>query len=182
MHHHRSTSYTPPSPTSPPPTSVPDLVFRVHRPGAQTRYSFGTGFRSKNQTTILNQLANLSQFALAHLLGQTNISSPLISVYDNQAHAEYIAQRYAQMYNEETLVVTIDTKYFARGPVFRAADLLAGRDENSALSEWEELLHRGEYLIMYKIPPQAVRVEVKVGWVGNSKRDSAGSVGVVGSR
>ena len=55
---------------------------------------------------------------------QTNISSPFISVYDNLAHAEKVARHWAETWGEEVLLVSVDTRHFARGPVFRAADLL----------------------------------------------------------
>jgi hypothetical protein len=99
-------------------------VYRIHRPSAQTRYSFSTGFSAKNHTTILNYTSALSRFGLAHLNQQTNISSPFISVYDNLAHAEQVAKHWADKWGEEVLVVSVDTRHFARGPVFRAADLL----------------------------------------------------------
>ncbi|KAH7122227.1 hypothetical protein B0J11DRAFT_463794, partial [Dendryphion nanum] len=148
-------------PASHVPESIPTTVYRVHRPSAQTKYSFASGFRSKNQTTILNQLSMLNNFALAHLHGQTNISSPFISVYDDQAHAERMAIYLSNKFGEEMTVVAVDTRHFARGPVFRAADLLGGKDVEMAATDSE--IHRGEYLIMYKIPPQAIRTETAVG-------------------
>jgi hypothetical protein len=56
---HSVTLLSPASPTSPSQVHIPRYVYRVHRPSAQTRYSFGEGFRSKNQTTIVHQLAIL---------------------------------------------------------------------------------------------------------------------------
>lgn len=99
-------------------------MYRVQRTIAQTRYSFSTGFTAKNQTTILNYTSALSRFGLAHLNRQTNISSPFISVYDDLSHAENVAKYLAETFSEEVLVVSVDTRHFARGPVFRAADLL----------------------------------------------------------
>ena len=99
-------------------------MYRIHRTSAQTRYSFSTGFSAKNHTTILNYTSALSRFGLAHLNQQTNISSPFISVYDNLAHAEKVARHWAETWGEEVLLVSVDTRHFARGPVFRAADLL----------------------------------------------------------
>lgn len=152
---------------------VPPFVYRVHRPSAQTRYSFGEGFRSKNQTTIVNYTSILSTFSLAHLHGATNISSPFISAYDNLSQAMRIAEYYSQKYDEETWVVKIDTRHLARGPVFRADAILAdeGKEE---LTGWDAELHRGEYLIMYRIPPQAIVDETPVG-----RKDAArwGAVG-----
>jgi hypothetical protein len=113
-----------PPPPSTPPTTIPPIVYRIHRLNAQTRYSFATGFSAKNQTTILNYTSALSRFGLAHLYQQTNISSPFISVYDNLQHAEDVAKHWAEKWGEEVLVVSVDTRHFARGPVFRAADLL----------------------------------------------------------
>lgn len=120
----RTTRNTPTPPPATAPTAVPPLVYRVHRASAQTRYSFATGFSAKNQTTILNYRSALSRFGLAHLHQQTNISSPFVSVYDDLAHAQRVAAHWAEMYGEEVWVVTVDTRHFARGPVFRAADLL----------------------------------------------------------
>ena len=86
-----------------------------------------------------------------HLNQQTNISSPFISVYDNLAHAEAVAKHFGERYGEDTWVVTVDPAHFARGPVFRAMDILkdsaGGKDANA---EW---LHYGEYLVMYRIRP-----------------------------
>jgi hypothetical protein len=157
------------------PTSIPAYVYRVHRPGAQTRYSFGEGFRAKNQTTIVNYTSGLRRFAMAHLSGATNISSPLISVYDNQAQAERIAHHLSQKNGQETLVVKIDTRHFARGPVFRAADFL--KEVEAEMSPGERELHRGEYLIMYKIPPQAIVVETPVGREYGARRMAVGVIG-----
>ncbi|KAF2023910.1 hypothetical protein EK21DRAFT_118324 [Setomelanomma holmii] len=157
----------PPSPTSAP-TAIPPLVYRVHHTSAQTRYAFSTGFSAKNQTTILNYTSALSRFGLAHLHQQTNISSPFISVYDNLAHAEAVARRFAAKYGEDTLVVTVDTAHLARGPVFRAADLLkdgggaSNGDGKGREKGGEEWLHWGEYLVMYRIPAQAVRDQTPV--------------------
>ncbi|KAA8619189.1 hypothetical protein PtrSN002B_006240 [Pyrenophora tritici-repentis] len=143
-------------PPSPSPTSIPALVYRVHRPSSQTRYTPTTGFSAKNHTTILNHTSCLSRFSLAHLNQQTNISSPFISVYDNRAHADAVANYFARSYGEDTCVVTVDTRHLARGPVFRAKDLL--KEGMGGTDEW---LHWGEYLVMYRIPPQAIREEVK---------------------
>jgi hypothetical protein len=120
----------------------------VHHPSAQTRYNFSTGFSAKNQTTILNYLSALSRFGL-------------ISVYDSLAHAEKVARHFAAKYGEDTRVVTLDTSYLARGPVFRAADLLKD-DEGGKGKDADEWLHWGEYLVMYRVPAQAVRVETEI--------------------
>ncbi|KAF1350446.1 hypothetical protein EJ07DRAFT_159586 [Lizonia empirigonia] len=166
-----ATNLHPPSPSAP--TAIPALVYRVHRASAQTRYSFATGFSAKNQTTILNYTSALSRFGLAHLHQQTNISSPFVSVYDDLAHAQRVAAHWADMYGEEVWVVTVDTRHFARGPVFRAADLLKDDDANKA-DEW---LHWGEYLVMYRVPAQAVRDQTPV---GRGKVQTWRAVGVIG--
>ncbi|CAE7023341.1 hypothetical protein PTT_18996 [Pyrenophora teres f. teres 0-1] len=169
-----TTSLSPPP--SPSPTSIPALVYRVHRPTSQTRYTPTTGFSAKNHTTILNYTSCLSRFSLAHLNQQTNISSPFISVYDNRAHADAVAKHFARSYGEETCVVTVDTRHLARGPVFRAKDLL--KEGMGGTDEW---LHWGEYLVMYRIPPQAIREEVKVGGSGGLGWEGVGvGSGVVG--
>ncbi|KAG9205208.1 hypothetical protein G6514_008785 [Epicoccum nigrum] len=162
----------PPQTPSPPPT-IPSLVYRIHRPSAQTRYSFSTGFSAKNHTTILNYTSALSRFGLAHLNQQTNISSPFISVYDNLAHAEQVAKHWADKWGEEVLVVSVDTRHFARGPVFRAADLL----KDAATGKADEWLHWGEYLVMYRIPAQAIRDQTPV---GRPKKEAWRAVGVIG--
>jgi hypothetical protein len=148
----------------------------VHHPSAQTRYNFSTGFSAKNQTTILNYLSALSRFGLAHLHQQTNISSPFISVYDSLAHAEKVARYFAAKYGEDTRVVTLDTSYLARGPVFRAADLLKD-DEGGKGKDNDEWLHWGEYLVMYRVPAQAVRVETEI---ARAAEQSWKVVGVIG--
>lgn len=154
-----------------PPTSIPSLVYRVHRTSAQTRYAFSTGFSAKNQTTIVNYTSALSRFGLAHLNHQTNISSPFISVYDDLAHAEAVAKHFADKYKEDTLVVTVDTRHLARGPVFRAADLL---EKESGEESW---LHYGEYLVMYRIPAQAIRDQTPVARGGDQKWRAPGAIG-----
>ncbi|KZM21519.1 uncharacterized protein EKO05_0006254 [Ascochyta rabiei] len=161
----------PPSPT--PPTVIPALVYRVHRTSAQTRYSFATGFSAKNQTTILNYTSALSRFGLAHLHQQTNISSPFVSVYDDLAHAHNVAQHWADVYGEETWVVSVDTRHFARGPVFRAADLL----KDASVDHGDAWLHWGEYLVMYRVPAQAIRDQTPV---GRGKAQAWRAVGVIG--
>jgi hypothetical protein len=135
------------------------------------------GFRSKNQTTIVNQTSILCTFGIGHLSGATNISSPLISVYDSYEQAEKIALYFATKYEEETWVVKIDTRHLARGPVFRAADLLAEKEAAGELTEVDRELHKGEYLIMYKIPPQAVRDETRIGVAGQQRWRAVGAVG-----
>lgn len=152
------------------PKSIPPFVYRVHRNRAQTQYDFSTGFRAKNQTTIVNYNTVLSRFGLAHLNQQTNISSPFISVYINQSHAEEVARYFATMYDEDTWVVTIDTKHLSRGPVFWAKNILEGQDV-SPLEAW---LHEGEYLCLYRISPQAIRDQTPV-----VRRESR-SCGVIG--
>ncbi|KAJ4381404.1 hypothetical protein N0V86_003755 [Didymella sp. IMI 355093] len=142
----------PPTPSSPP-TNIPPIVYRVHRLNAQTRYSFAAGFSAKNQTTILNYTSALSRFGLAHLCQQTNISSPFISVYDNLQHAENVAQHWAEKWGEEVLVVS-----------------------NASASEADEWLHWGEYLIMYRIPAQAIRDQTPIG----RGKEAWRAVGVIG--
>ncbi|KAJ4297887.1 hypothetical protein N0V90_005786 [Kalmusia sp. IMI 367209] len=151
------------------------IVYRVHRAGAQTRYSFSTGFAAKNQTTIVNFPSIRDRFGLAHLNQQTNISSPFVSVYKSLSHAEAVARHFAERYNEDTYVVTIDTNHLPRGPVFWAATILTGQD----LSAEQKWLHEGEYLVMYRIGPQAIRDQTLV-----VKRDTQGwrAPGVVGGR
>jgi hypothetical protein len=161
-----------------PPTIIPLLVYRVHRASAQTRYAFGTGFSSKNQTTIVNYTSGLSRFGVAHLHRQTNISSPFISVYDTLSHAESVAKQFSQKYGEDTFVVTIDTRHLARGPVFRAADLLKDTDDSKSGDKdlvMENWLHWGEYLVMYRIPAQAIRDQTPV-----ERTHKWGAVGVIG--
>ncbi|KAF2470598.1 uncharacterized protein BDR25DRAFT_198431, partial [Lindgomyces ingoldianus] len=124
-------------------------------PGSQTRYSFSEGFRAKNQTTILNYTSILTDFGIKHLYRQTNISSPLISVYTDESHARNVALAFSRKYGAGCMVVGIDTGHLARGPVFRAADLLKDREVTPEQS-W---LHYSEYLVMYRIPAQAIREE-----------------------
>ncbi|PSN63681.1 hypothetical protein BS50DRAFT_557797 [Corynespora cassiicola Philippines] len=166
---------TPPPQTSTP-TQIPSLVYRVHRASAQTRYHFSSGFSAKNQTTIVNYTSALSRFGLAHLNQQTNISSPFISVYDNLAHAERVAQYVSQKCGEDTFVVTIDTAHLARGPVFRAADLLA-RDGETHSNQESEFFHHGEYLVMYRIPAQAIRDQTPIARGGEPKWRAVGVIG-----
>ncbi|KAF2792771.1 hypothetical protein K505DRAFT_192763, partial [Melanomma pulvis-pyrius CBS 109.77] len=142
------------------PTQIPSHVYRVDRPGSQTRYSYGTGFRAKNHTTILNSPLLVDRFGIAHLDEQTNVSSPLISVYDNLEHAQDIAHLFAKKHGERTTVVMIDTSRWARGPVFRAADLLKNRE----LTDEEMFLHQGEYLVMYNVPREAIVSEIPVAY------------------
>ncbi|KAH7392510.1 hypothetical protein BKA66DRAFT_607035 [Pyrenochaeta sp. MPI-SDFR-AT-0127] len=159
------------------PTSIPPLVFRVHRAGAQTSYAFSSGFSSKNHTTILNYTSALSRFGLAHLRRQTNISSPFISVYDNLTHAESVAKHWAQKYGEDTFVVTVDTRHLARGPVFRAADLLKEGGSDYKEAEGSEWLHWGEYLVMYRIPAQAIRDQTPVARGEDQRWRTVGTIG-----
>lgn len=157
------------------PASIPQYVYRVHRAGAQTKYDFSTGFRSKNQTTIINTTPLLRQFALAHINGQTNVSSPFVSVYDSRTHAENMARYYSQKYSDETKVVQIDTRHLGRGPVFRVADLLEGKNDEMGAMQIE--LHKGEYLVLYKIPPHAVVSETPVGRGTAGARRGPGVIG-----
>lgn len=93
-------------------------------------------------------------------------------MYDNLDHAENVARWIAQKYGESTSVVTVDTNHLARGPVFRAADLFKGdgvaepgngKGRGKAVDKEEaECLHHGEYLVMYRIPTQAIRMETPV--------------------
>jgi hypothetical protein len=131
----------------------------------QTRYSFSTGFASKNQSTILSQNAQLKAFGLAHLNQQTNISSPLISVYDSYAHAEAVAKRWAEI-KGRCLLVEVDTKHLARGPVLRASDLL--KEEGKGRESEVDSVHKGELLVMYRIPAQAIRMETPFGNQGEA--------------
>ncbi|EMD64156.1 hypothetical protein COCSADRAFT_66462, partial [Bipolaris sorokiniana ND90Pr] len=174
------------------PTAIPPLVYRVHRSTSQTRYSFSTGFSAKNQTTIVNYTSTLSRFSLAHLNQQTNISSPFISVYDNAAHAEAVARYFGERYQEDTWIISVDPAHFARGPVFRAADLLRegvaeAENANSGSNRKkgkgvvddgaDEWLHWGEYLVMYRIPAQAIRDQTPVAKVGDPLRRGVGVIG-----
>ncbi|CBX93480.1 predicted protein [Plenodomus lingam JN3] len=88
----------------------------------------------------------------------------------------------AAAWAEDVWIVSVDTNYLARGPVFRAVDLLRGEEgeergkrgkgragrRDSARGDGgvgeldDETLHRGEYLVMYRIPPQAVRDQTVV--------------------
>ncbi|KAF2258746.1 hypothetical protein CC78DRAFT_593994 [Lojkania enalia] len=153
-------SVPPPSNTTPP-ARIPSSVYRVQHAKMQTLYAFAAGFRSKNRSTILNERTLLGTFSVAHLTRQTNISSPFISVYDSLPHAEAVAEMWSGKCGEQCFVVTIDTNYLARGPVFRAADLLGERE--SEMSEEERWLHKGEYLFLYRIPAEAIRVQTPVG-------------------
>jgi hypothetical protein len=161
----------------PTPTSIPARVYRVDRPGSQTRYTYGTGFTAKNHTTILNSPFLVERFGNAHLNEQTNISSPLISVYDNLAHAERVAHHLAKKHSERTTVVTIDTSRWARGPVFRAADILRNRGEELTIEE--NFMHHGEYMVMYNIPREAIITETPVGYTADAIWSTKG-VGVIG--
>lgn len=68
----------------------------------------------------------------------------------------------------------VDTRHLARGPVFRAVDLL----KEGGKGEEGEGLHEGEYLVMYRIPMQAVRGQTAVARGGGKQA----AVGVIGMR
>ncbi|KAF9738036.1 hypothetical protein PMIN06_008509 [Paraphaeosphaeria minitans] len=173
QYHHPTTHSDPtPSDSSLHPSCIPPFVYRVHRASAQTAYDFGTGFRAKNQTTIISERSHLSRFGLAHLNQQTNVSSPFISVYRSQAHAEEVARHFARLHDEDTWVVTIDTNHLSRGPVFWAGNLLEGQ-EVTASQAW---LHEGEYLFLYRIGAQAIRDQTRV------VRKETRSYGIIGGR
>lgn len=94
-------------------------------------------------------------------------------MYDNLAQAENVAKHFVQKYGEDTFVVTIDTRHLARGPVFRAADLLKdGKGDEQ--SEWR---HWGEYLVMYRIPAQAIRDQTPVARGEDQKWRTVGVIG-----
>lgn len=164
------------------PERIPDTVYRVQLPNAQTKYSFSEGFRAKNQTTILSTPHLVDRFGMAHLRHQTNISSPFISVYTDLAHATHVAQRLSERYGTACKLVSIDTRHFARGPLFRAADVLknASEDVKNAhpIPLEDDFMHQYEYLVQYRIPAQALINEEPVGqtmepaWkaVGSSRR------------
>jgi hypothetical protein len=93
-------------------------------------------------------------------------------VYDNLPAAERLAQVLKDRFvGEEVWIVEVDTRHLARGPVFRAADLLTGGEGDS-----EGWVHEGEYLVMYRIPMQAVRGQTVIA------RGVGKGVGVIGMR
>lgn len=95
-------------------------------------------------------------------------------MYDDLARAERVARYFEQKYpGEGVWIVTIDTKYLAWGPVFRAADILKGEADNI-----QGCLHEGEYLVLYTVPRQAVRVETLV----TKGKDKHVAVGLIGMR
>jgi len=102
-------------------------------------------------------------------------------VYDNLAHAEAVAKHFAEKYKEDIWVVTVDTRHFARGPVFRAADLLEKDVEEGKIGEKmgkeEAWLHFGEYLVMYRIPAQAIRDQTPVARGGDQTWRAPGVIG-----
>jgi hypothetical protein len=71
--------------------------------------------------------------------------------------AHYLAQRDGC----EMVIVTICTQRLGRGPVIRAADYLQYTKMTVERSEFE-MLHRGEYLLQYTIPPEAIVAERRV--------------------
>ena len=100
-------------------------------------------------------------------------------MYDNLAHAENVARHWAKEKGEDTLVVTVDTRHLARGPVFRAADLLkdeivGGGKKEADGNEW---LHWGEYLVMYRIPAQAIRDQTPIARGVNQDWRTVGVIG-----
>lgn len=100
-------------------------------------------------------------------------------MYDNLSHAEKVAKHWAAKYGEETWVVTVDTRQFARGPVFRAVDLLKGSERDTGKGgKGDDWLHWGEYLVMYRVPAQAIRDQTPV---GRGKVEEWRAVGVIGS-
>lgn len=92
-------------------------------------------------------------------------------------HAENVAKHWTQKFNEDTFVVTVDTQHLARGPVFRAADLLKDADIDSKEAEGNEWLHWGEYLLMYRIPAQAIRDQTPVARGEDRRRRTVGVIG-----
>jgi hypothetical protein len=96
-------------------------------------------------------------------------------VYDNLTHAEAVAKHFGEKFGEDTWVVTVDTRHFARGPVFRAADLL--KDGEGKLKEGDEWLHWGEYLVMYRVPAQAIRGQTPIARGGDQRWRAVGVIG-----
>jgi hypothetical protein len=91
-----------------------------------------------------------------------------------------VAKHFGERYGENTWVVTVDTRHFARGPVFRAADLLKDVDVSvggGKGKEGDEWLHWGEYLVMYRIPAQAIRDQTPVARGGDQRWKVVGVIG-----
>ncbi|KAF2190784.1 hypothetical protein K469DRAFT_560036 [Zopfia rhizophila CBS 207.26] len=150
-------------------STLPHLVYRVDYPTAQTTYNPSSGFRAKNQTTILSTTFTLKTTLIPHLTWATNRSSPFISVFSSKSHAEQWARHLsAQKGGMRCYVLTINTRMLGRGPVFRAEDWVGEVVEGGEgmggreLTEWS-WNHEGEYLIMYKIPKEAIVDELDVG-------------------
>jgi hypothetical protein len=141
--------HPPPKPQNP---ELPQYLYRVHRTGAQTYYDFSHGFKAKFQKAILSHKMDTDRQARDHLTGRTNIASPFISAYADASRAEAVAKYFADKYQTNTSVVKINTQHLARGPIWRAIDILAGVTLNS-MDHW---LHEGEYLIFLKVPPEAI--------------------------
>lgn len=106
----------------------------------------------------------MTRFAAAHIEGATNISSPFISVYDSQAHAERIAHHMTatNTENDYFFVVEIDTRRLGRGPVIRAANYLHLLPPELRMDPNTREIHRGEYLLQYTIPVEAIVREIHV--------------------
>ncbi|KAF2745954.1 hypothetical protein M011DRAFT_128070 [Sporormia fimetaria CBS 119925] len=156
--------------TPSPPSCLPPYVYRLHFPTSQTKYPDETGgFRSKNQSTHPQRLDRARTFATAHLKGQTNVSSPFVSVFDNLNHAKTMALSYAQHLDMEITLVTIDTTRLARGPIFRAQDVLRPSDAG-----WDHPMHKGEYLLLHRVPGHACVEEM---YVGRVRANNLGAIG-----
>ncbi|KAF2200522.1 hypothetical protein GQ43DRAFT_70119 [Delitschia confertaspora ATCC 74209] len=154
----------------PTPTAVPRTVYRVDYMSSQTTFNKTDGFRARNQTTIINTPSTLQKYAMPHLAWQTNFSSPFISVFADKQHAERWARTFAEKNGDKCYVVSVDTTKLARGPIFRAADLLADVE----LSPAEESMHFSEYLVLHRIPGMALIEEIIVSAEVNSTWQSLG--------
>ncbi|OCK83215.1 hypothetical protein K432DRAFT_402201 [Lepidopterella palustris CBS 459.81] len=143
----------------PAPANLPSIVYRVDYEGSQTSFSPTKGFCASNTRAVIATTPQLHFFASAHFNWASNISSPFISVFADNNHAERWARGFSERNGgKKCYVVRIDTAALGRGPIFRAADLLtAGVESPMHLSQ-----HFSEYLIMYRIPITALVDEIIV--------------------
>ncbi|KAG8822504.1 hypothetical protein FRC18_011017 [Serendipita sp. 400] len=153
------------------PRDFPLILYRVHYPGSQTRYSQRRGFTAASRFTpyAINGFRNA---VTNHLDWGCKVRSPFISTFRNREHAENWARRWAFNNDPESCEIVkmrIDSDDDVM--VFRLAYLV---DRLGISTSLDRSQIRSEYIFFRRIPSEVILEVDSISYSGYSESDFEG--------
>jgi hypothetical protein len=151
------------------PGDLPHTLYRVQYSETMTVEGYDGSLIAQDTTTIHSEEEALSEAAERHLNWDDKYTSIFISTFSDRAHAyNWMLERKSRFKKSECGLLTIDTAVLGPGAdVFSAEELVDVLQLDIIKRAKGSIV--GQYLVAYRIPPEAVLEYVSLDEIEQSK-------------